>query len=1012
MSKSSGAPADVKNINTVIPALNKQLNDPVLDWADQMLTVALQQVGKADVPPRDERVALISDIRREYQMAMDYRESYPVEATNSLTALVEICQKLQLDISEALVLKQLGDHYFYDMTRFRQAETCYSRAAWVFTAYDCTQSSAVVYDDYGTLNAWTGRYSAATDNYTQAARQWVLLSSQDSSGYRFRDMAGIEFMKAGEALRAAGETTKALEMMTAYGLDQLRTWAHASNSYGILITNLIKVADLFADNGNVARSVDLLQEAKRASQVLADPILLARTYEKLSSAYSAANQPANAQEALRKRESVLTEAASSGDVAMTTLEKSPSMPQKTRDPLLVKAEKGAWAYQALEDLKKSALAWRRLADASGKSGLVDRRISYLRSLAAVLDQQSIPQESLEVRREAATTAMKAGKKTLAAEIVQDMVQAFIDIGDLQNAIEGFTELVPIIEGAGNVRGAARVLEARGLLLAKHQQYDQAIKDLQDARIRYVTQVGDSWAAGDVALELASTQTSAKKIDEARNTLEAALEDIESKYAQENVDPGLDPKRSETLQSLYRDLASACVHQDKLDDARKLMLKAKRYLWLPDLIRSMNNGSDTAVASFAGSLDILGGDQITSPEDTPGKERLLADNWAAYTQTCWMLAKQYPSTYNALPVDPLDLFRSRATLSRIATVIEYMVTDSSVYVFTCSYGKPTCRELAVPRQDVDKTVAELRKALKSCEESLSAGIPIPAANDWRVSVFSDITRPLSSLYDALLAPVKPDLVDSQLLVFAVPSEFAGIPMQALVSPGSSDTPRFLIQDYGVSYLSRGTLSNLLSRDSKAIDPTSDRLAVFADPESNLKGAQEEAKAIRAVYINCQWYLGPRANASNFLKECENASILHIAAHYRIDPNPAKFEMMLASEGDSDGSITIDDLSDIENTHLDLVVLSACNSISSSDPVSSGPSKAAEVFSLAGAKSVMGGQWKVSDDAASKIMSDFYRSLNRGMSRYEALRRAQMSLINSAQFAHPFYWACFALYGNPW
>jgi CHAT domain-containing protein len=104
--------------------------------------------------------------------------------------------------------------------------------------------------------------------------------------------------------------------------------------------------------------------------------------------------------------------------------------------------------------------------------------------------------------------------------------------------------------------------------------------------------------------------------------------------------------------------------------------------------------------------------------------------------------------------------------------------------------------------------------------------------------------------------------------------------------------------------------------------------------------------------------------------------------------------------------------MRNDHLKLVVLSACDSIASSDPISQGPSRAAEVFSRSGAKSILGGLWRVSDDAASTLMEDFYRGLSKSWNRADSLRRAQIAMIESSRFAHPFYWACFALYGSPW
>ncbi|MCE5314624.1 MAG: CHAT domain-containing protein [Armatimonadota bacterium] len=1010
--RSSDMPLDVANIQSIIPALTKEIGDPTIIWAMQIFSPVERNAGTITLPPtNDERVPLLSDLQREYRTAVDYKESHPVEAVNSLKELVTICQKLHLDLSEAIICKELGDHYLYDMALYRQADKCYSGARWTFPAYNCVQSAAILYDDYGTLNVETELYTSAAEYYILAAQQWLSLASQDSSEFRYRDRAGQEFMKAGEAFRAAGQPDKALDIMTTYGLYQLRTWAYAAKSYPVLITNLITVAQLYLERGNIPRALGLLQEAKNASLINNDALLTARTYSTLSEVYAAAHQTNYSTEAKHKREQVLREAASKGEAAILKLEKSPSAVESTRMPLYAKAEKGASAYSALGDPQKCADLWQRIAAAYSKAGMSDKMISSMRVWASVLDEQEKPQRSLEIRRDAAMEAIKAGKKTLAADIVQDMVQAFIDIGDLQNAVEGFTELVPIIEASGNVRGATRVLEARGILLAKNRHFDEAIRDLQDARIRYMSQVGDLWSASNVSLELAAAQKSAGRADEARNTLKAGIDEIESRSQSENLDPTINFKRSQLVMNLYAELATAYVRVNMSPDAEEQLRKAKRYSWLPDLINQLKADRNPFVSKFAKSFDIMGGNTIPGETNTLSGERLLAQNWSAYIQTCWMLSAQHSSAYKCLPVNPLDLYTMRASLPKLGSIVEYMVTDTSTYVFVCKYDKPICREIAASRQDVEKLVSELRKSLKDNEESQNAGVPVPPIYDWQGSAFTDISKPLAELYNLLITPIKPDIETAQMLYFALPSELSGLPMHALIKPGSDETPKFLINEYGVSYLAEGMLDNLVDGASDANSGT-ERLAIFADPQNNLPGAQEEAKAIKTIYLNSQWYVGKNATAASFLAECEKAGIIHVAAHHRTDLNPAKFELMLAPQGQSDGSITMEELSTIANPHLDLVVLSACDSIASSDPISSGTSRAAEVFSMVGAKSILGGLWKVSDEAATKVMSEFYRNLSKGESKTQALRSAQLATIQQKQFAHPFYWACFALYGSPW
>lgn len=1010
---SSSLSVDVKGIDGIIPALARTLDDETIDWAAEMFSTSTKARQAAALPSRDdERVAQLSDLHREYRIAVEYRESSPIEAVNALTAALDICRKLHLDLSEALLLKELGDHYLYHMSRYREAEVSYNRAIWIYSAYDCIRSTAIIYDDYGTLAVRTGRFSAAVENYTLAARQWVLLSGQDPGGYKYRDLAGREYMMAGDAQMAAGDTEKALELMTRYGLDQLRTWAHVTKSYKNLITNLIRVARLYRESKNTTKALDLLQEAKRACRVQGDPLLTAKTYEEFTQTYTVANQSVNASEAKRKAEGVLREAAAAGEAALVRLDKPASVSTKTRTALLTTAERGALAYQELKSYPKSTVVWQRLAALYRNVGLVDNRIRALVSLARVFDLRGKPRESLEARREAVLVAMKSNKKALAAEIGREMVQGFIDTGDLRNALEGFTEIAPIFEAAGDVRGAASIQEARGSLLATNGQYDEAIRDFQDARVRYLSQVGDQWAAAEVSLKLADAQKALDRLTDARAALETGLGEIEAIYAVENLDPAASPERSRLVMKLYRALATVHVRQGSKEEAEKTLRKAKRYLWLPELITQMRTDTDRVIADFAASLDIIGGvTQPISQPSAPGSGRVLADNWPAFAETCWMLQKQYPAAFNSLPICPLDLFRFRNSLPKDGVVVEYMFAESSVYAFVCGFDKPICRELGLKREDIDSLVSDLRRSLKNCEESLGSGMPIPPVGDWQSSAFMEIKKPLVGLYSRLIEPIEQQLEQRRLVMFALPDELAGLPMHALITDGNQQTPKFFVQDHEIGYLARGMLDNLVGRDNRSIDQSSDRLAIFADPENNLAGAVEEAKTIRNCYFNSMWYLGAKATVANFKAECERASVLHIAAHYRIDPNPSKFEILLAPDSGSDGSIGIQELSQITNTHLGLVVLSACNSIASADPISTGPSRAAEMFSMTGAKSVLGGLWKVSDAAAAKVIGDFYRSISRGKSRTEALRRAQIEVLESKQFAHPFYWACFALYGNP-
>lgn len=942
-------------------------------------------------------------------MALEFRKSSPLQSERALVAVRDACKKLRLDLTGALVRAILGRQYHFDMARYRDAELCYGPAASIFSDYGCHESAAIVYDNYGALGMEMSRPAGAVQNYKSAVSQWQSLMRKHPDVSRYYEMAGREYILAGQAKTDAGDPVAGLDLMED-GLRNLSASADMTKSYGTLISSLITVAEAYARRGDYGAALDKLKLAAKACQIDNDPLLAARVYEQSYSAYKAQNLIPAANQELDKRDKALRDAALAGESALDRLTSSETLTKDAQAKLFLTAERGAAALQTLKEYPKAESLLRRLLAIYERTAMTDRQIDCLRYLAAVMDLQCNPQESLDLRAKAAKLAVDSKNNVIAAQIVRDMVEASTEIGDLENALDALTELWPIIENSGNVRGAAEVLDGRGSLLAKHGRYEDAVRDFQEALARYTDQVGDPWAAAAVSAHLASALNALNRAGEACGVLRSALERIERRYAEENVDPTADPARSTTIMSLYNELAVSYVRDGKPDEARVLLAGGRRYKWIGQLLKKLIASEDPDVAAFAATVDILDG----PPPDNRRTDALLADNWADFYAQCRSLSAQYPDSYNALPIDPIyGLYKSRNSLPRKTLVVEYMITSSSIYAFVCGNSKASVWQLGLSREDLTQVVTKLRRRIKDCEDSLAAGIPLPRINDWREPAFLEIREPLVSLYSGLLAPIAADLDSYQLLMFALPDTLDGVPMHALISSEKDGVPRFLIQDFEVGYLRRSMLSDLIGRDSRSINPGTDRLAVFADPAGNLAGAREEAAVLgRFGFVSTQTYVGSRATVSSFVRECDRAAVLHIALHYTADPNPARFSIQLAPEGDSDGRITIDELAALTDPHLQLVVLSACESAASANSLRSG-GYAAELFSLAGAKSVMGGLWKVSDAASLKLMGDFYRALVRSRrSRSKSLQYAQTQMIEGKDYAHPFYWAAFALYGNPW
>jgi CHAT domain-containing protein len=135
-------------------------------------------------------------------------------------------------------------------------------------------------------------------------------------------------------------------------------------------------------------------------------------------------------------------------------------------------------------------------------------------------------------------------------------------------------------------------------------------------------------------------------------------------------------------------------------------------------------------------------------------------------------------------------------------------------------------------------------------------------------------------------------------------------------------------------------------------------------------------------------------------------LHIASHAFLGDS-ARDSFLLAF----DDVIRLDDLQALISTRshpggIDLLTLSACDTAEGDERAPLGFAGAAI---KAQARTVVGSLWAVNDAATTQFMQTFYRNLATH-GKAASLRAAQISLMKSPKFAHPYFWAPFSLIGD--
>ena len=114
----------------------------------------------------------------------------------------------------------------------------------------------------------------------------------------------------------------------------------------------------------------------------------------------------------------------------------------------------------------------------------------------------------------------------------------------------------------------------------------------------------------------------------------------------------------------------------------------------------------------------------------------------------------------------------------------------------------------------------------------------------------------------------------------------------------------------------------------------------------------------------------------------------------------------TEDIDDGILTSQEIANLDLTGLDLVVLSACDTVHG-EMNSEGVFGLQRDFKKAGANSVLMSLWKVDDRATEQFMTSFYYHWLRGKSKIDALKSAQKHLLSIPKYSEPKYWAGFVL-----
>ncbi|MEH1951315.1 MAG: CHAT domain-containing protein [Nostoc sp.] len=416
---------------------------------------------------------------------------------------------------------------------------------------------------------------------------------------------------------------------------------------------------------------------------------------------------------------------------------------------------------------------------------------------------------------------------------------------------------------------------------------------------------------------------------------------------------------------------------------------------------------TAYTEAVNALKALRGDLVAINPDVQFSFRTSVE--PVYRELVDLLLENQPSQaeliqarelIESLQIAELDNFFREACLDKTqqidrvdptATVIYPIILPDRLTVILSKAGQPLRSYVT------HKSQAEIEQTLDNFLVALNP-----------VSDSKNRDRLSQQIYGWLIRPEEADraFIDTKTLVFVLDGRLRNIPIAGLF-----DGKQYLIEKYAVA-LSPGlqlmaTRSLHQNHISAIVGGISQSRAGF----SALPAVESEVKQI-SKSVSSSVLLNQKFTSQALAKQVKSSSagIVHLATHGQFSSRLEDTFLLTW-----DGQVNVKELSELLKNRgsnpskaIELLVLSACDTAAGDDRAVLG---LAGLAVKSGARSTIATLWPVKDRAAAMLMTRFYEQLRQPkITKAEALRQAQISLIRQTDFREPFFWSGFVLIGN--
>jgi len=661
----------------------------------------------------------------------------------------------------------------------------------------------------------------------------------------------------------------------------------------------------------------------------------------------------------------------------------------------------------------------------------------LQSIGIVQRNQGNYAESLIYLHRALAVLNSIGSKDRIAGLVSEIGAVYEAQGDYSRALQFFQQSLDMaravgIKAPGTLNHLARTLNAQG----NHQKALECAEQAA-AIAREINQNEVVWqsrtTAGQAYLGLQKPEASREAFADAIRIIESLREEV----------PGAETQREEFFENKltpYTAMIGLLLSQNQAAAALGYAERAKGRVLL-DVLRSGRiniNKSMTAAERqreqeltaklIALNTQIVGEQARDKPDPARlggltvqlDKARLEREDF----QTSLYAAHPGLKTQRG-EAEVLQLSQASELLPNEKTaLLEYVVAGEQIYLFVLTKSSQAASvdlqsyQIPCRREALFASVEKFRQRLANRD--------------------LDYSDSAIELYNLLIKPAQDRLHGKSMLVLVPDDVLWDLPFQAL----QPATGHYLVEDYAVSYApSLTVLRTMIARRVRQSDPTLPTLLALGNPSlgnrtverartvSNaafppLPEAERQVKTLGQLYglQHSRIYVGAEAREDRFKAEAGNYRIIQLATHGVLNnANPMYSNIVLMqsaedSQEKEDGLLEGWEIMKLD-LKADLVILSACDTARGRIGAGEGVIGLTWAFFVGGTPTTVVSQWRVESASTTDLMLGFHRDLKSAsgggqyaMTKAEALRQAELKLLRTRSYQHPFFWAGFVVMGD--